>query len=51
LYFQGMMMTAPSAELFASMPRLEKLSIGDVQKPKEMIARLRELRPSIDAKG
>jgi hypothetical protein len=51
LYFQGMMMTAPSAELFASMPRLEKISIGDVQKPKEMLARLRELRPSIETRG
>jgi len=49
LNFQGMTVTEPSAELFAEIPRLEKIYFGDIRKPKEMLARLRELRPSIEA--
>lgn len=51
LRFQGMTVTAPSAELFAEMPRLEKVYFGDIQKPVEMLARLRVLRPSIETQG
>lgn len=51
LRFQGMEVTATSAELFAEIPRLEKIYFGDVRKPTAMLARLRELRPSIGSRG
>ena len=42
--------TPASAELFAEIPSLEKISFGEVREPDEMLARLRELRPSIQTR-
>lgn len=46
LTLQGMTLTPASARLLAEIPRLETLRIGD--KPREMLALLRELRPTLE---
>jgi hypothetical protein len=48
LTFQGLAFSAAAADFFAGLPGLRDLHIGDIEKPQEMLARLRTLRPDLE---